>query len=355
MRILFLVFILALTACATQTHQPESGIEISEAQKQEWAIQAQDWFRDVDRLESVAYRVLTKGVDYCRAQDHVGSYLGIQFWSNQSLQPVFQQVARSAYNLGSEPQISTVAPESPADSAGLKINDKILEVNGIRVQTIPDVQKKIAEAKAASQAISFTIQRDGERQTIVATPVPACKSQVILVDNSSINTFTDGETIIVTRGLLQFAKSDEEIATIVSHQLAHNARKHHRTNKIAGGVGGFLMGTVGVAADAALAIVTGGVFPIGVFTGMGWDAGNSMAGGTSDSQFQHADRDSLVIMDMAGYKTDTVLSFWEGVEEFDAPNGINGLRNSHPVSQDRLKAMELAQDKTKENLYSKLK
>jgi Zn-dependent protease with chaperone function len=47
----------------------------------------------------------------------------------------------------------------------------------------------------------------------------------------------DDEVIQVSRGLLHFAKSDEEIAAIVSHQLAHNARKYQRTNKIIGVLG----------------------------------------------------------------------------------------------------------------------
>ncbi|UJP05904.1 MAG: M48 family metallopeptidase [Nitrosomonas sp.] len=306
-------------------------------------------------MESVFFKILTKGIDYCEKQDHTAPYFGIQFWSNQRLHSSLQQVAQSKFNLGSEPQILIVVPTSPADSAGLRVNDKILEINGVGVQTVSDTQKKINEAKAALQPVSFTILRAGERQTLVASPVSGCKSQIALVNNDTIRTATDGETIQITRGLLHFAQSDEEIAAIISHQLAHNARKHHRTNKITGGVGGILIGSVGVAADTALAIVTGGIFPIGIFAGIGWDAGHSMAGGISDSQLQLADRDSLQLMATAGYETDNVIQFWQRVQD-DASNNLNDLRNSHPFSQDRLKAMELAQEeKAKENLYSRLK
>ncbi len=350
MRILLLVFILVLTACATQTHQPESGIEVSETQKEAWVDEIKKWRRDSDRLESVSFRVLIKGIDYCKKLDHTATYLGFHFWSNQQLQPEWREVAQSKLNLGSKPQISFVVPSSPSDTAGLRAYDKIVEINGVVAQTVPDTLKMINEASATGTPVTFTILRSDGRQMISVTPVMSCKSKVIMGNENSINTTADGEVIQVSRGLLNFARSDDEVAAIVSHQLAHNARKHQRTNKITGVLGGVVGGIFGGAADVALGLVTGGTFVTGTFTQLGWEAGNSMAGGTSVSQLQQADQDSLHLMSMAGYEIENVPAFWRRVQEFDDPEIINGLRNSHPFLQERFLTMEATQKEITERI-----
>lgn len=219
-------------------------------------------------------------------------------------------------------------------------------------QTLPDTLKISNEAAANGNPVTFTIRRADERQMISVTPVIACKSKVLMVNENSINTAADGELIKVSRGLLQFTKSDEEIAVIVSHQLSHNARKHQRTNKITGVLGGIVGGVFGGAADVALGLVTGGMFVTGTFTQLGWEAGNSMAGSTSVSQLQQADQDSLHLMNMAGYEIENVPAFWRRVQEFNDPKIINGLKDSHPFSQERFLTMENTRKEIRERIQS---
>jgi len=349
---IILLAVLLLTACATQTHKPKEHAEISEAHKEEWATETKKWLRDSDRLELVSFRVLTKGGDYCRKLDHTAPYLGVQFWSNQQLQPEWREVARSKFNLGSEPQISLVVPSSPANTAGLKANDKIIEINGITAQTVPDTMKMINEAAATGNSVTFTIRRADERYMISVMPAMACKSRVFMVNDNSINTAADGEIIQISRGLLDFFESDEEIATVVSHQLAHNARKHQRTNTIVSVLGGTAGSILGIAADVGLGLITGGTFVSGTFTQLGWTAGSTMGSGNSTSQLKQADQDGLHLMAMAGYEIENVPAFWHRVQEFNDPEGINGFRNSHPFSQERLFTMETTQKEIKERIQN---
>ena len=335
MKILLLA-VLLLTACAAPTHKPEKRLEISEVHKEEWVAETRKWLRDSDRLESVSFRVLTKGIDYCKTLDHTAPYLGVHFWSNQQLQPEWREVALSKLNLGSEPQISLVVPSSPADSAGLKAYDKIMEVNGVATQTVPDTLKMINETAATGNPATFTIQRGDERQMISVTPIMACKSRVAMVIDNAINTAADGEAIQITRGLLHFAESDEEIAVIVSHQLAHNARKHQRTNTVVGVLGGILGGAVGMAGDLGLGLLTGGTFVSGAFTEAGWVAGKSMAGGTSVSQLKQADQDSLHLMAIAGYNPDSALFFWNRMSEKAGGGAPIELLSTHPSDATRI-------------------
>jgi hypothetical protein len=64
---------------------------------------------------------------------------------------------------------------------------------------------------------------------------------------------------------------------------------------------------------------------------------------TSVSQLQQADQDSLHLMSMAGYEIENVPVFWRRAQEFNDPQIINGLRNSHPFLQERFLTMEATQ------------
>jgi membrane-associated protease RseP (regulator of RpoE activity) len=64
--------------------------------------------------------------------------------------------------------INDVRKDSPADKAGLKAGDIIVEVEGSAVKGEGDVLKAIAEKKEGD--ISLTIVRDRNRQTVRVTP-----------------------------------------------------------------------------------------------------------------------------------------------------------------------------------------
>lgn len=339
MKILLLALILSLTACATTTQQPKQRVEIDEQYREAWAMSIREDMRDINHLDSVAFKLLTKGADYCKQQNHTAAYVGIRFWSNQHLEPEWQAVAQEKFGLGSRPQIYTVLPSSPADLSGLKQNDAIIQINGVSVPNIQVVNTMVKEA-TTGKPIVFTVDRAGDRVDVPVMPVVACESKVFLVNDHTINSLTDGELIVITRGLLYFTKSDDEIAAVVSHQLAHNANKHQRTNKITAALGGVLGGVLGGAADVALGLVTAGAFVSSTFTSIGWEAGSSMAGSTSESQLKKADQDGMRLMAMAGYETDNVAEFWQRIENFEDSERVNGLKVTRPVSKERLSAME---------------
>ena len=58
---------------------------------------------------------------------------------------------------------------------------------------------------------------------------------VIVVDMQEVNAATDGRSIFVTYGLLSFADSDDEIACVIAHELAHavlcHENYHNQTHK----------------------------------------------------------------------------------------------------------------------------
>ncbi|WDC84011.1 site-2 protease family protein [Caloramator sp. mosi_1] len=75
-----------------------------------------------------------------------------------------------AFNAGVvRPIISEVEVGYPAYNAGIKVNDKIIEVNNKKVRTWEDFILEIAENR--EQPINLTIKRDGDIKKFSVTPV----------------------------------------------------------------------------------------------------------------------------------------------------------------------------------------
>lgn len=64
--------------------------------------------------------------------------------------------------------VGTVVPDEPAAEAGLQAGDRILEVDGKRIETFREVQE-LVEARPG-QALEFVVERDGERVRAELTP-----------------------------------------------------------------------------------------------------------------------------------------------------------------------------------------
>lgn len=65
-------------------------------------------------------------------------------------------------------EVRLVDPQSPADKAGVKVNDVILEVNGKTVEDIDEFHVTIGESQPGSK-VRLTIWRDGGKKTLSAT------------------------------------------------------------------------------------------------------------------------------------------------------------------------------------------
>jgi regulator of sigma E protease len=85
----------------------------------------------------------------------------------------------SAESLGIGPgirvKIASVVPESPADRAGLKMGDAILQVEGKPVDNVRGLIREIR--KNAGKQVVLSIQRDGKALNVTVTPEDAGESQ----------------------------------------------------------------------------------------------------------------------------------------------------------------------------------
>jgi len=66
------------------------------------------------------------------------------------------------------PEVGGVTPDSPAEKAGLRKGDLILEIDGKRVQTWDDVRKMIIDSR--EETLNVIIEREGERLSLKVEP-----------------------------------------------------------------------------------------------------------------------------------------------------------------------------------------
>ncbi len=66
--------------------------------------------------------------------------------------------------------IGDVTPKTPADLAGLKVNDQILSINGSQIQSFQDIVASVSSFKEDGGPLKVAIRRDGQLQTMEITP-----------------------------------------------------------------------------------------------------------------------------------------------------------------------------------------
>jgi len=147
------------------------------------------------------------------------------------------------------------------------------------------------------------LRRTREDLRLHAQAQMACAYNVQLKFSAAVNAYATGRSIIVTTGMMDFTQSDEELALVIGHELAHNTMGHVRKS-----------------------------------------IQNTILSGFARRYTRpfeaEADYVGLYYMALAGYKLDGVETFWRrlGVRY---PKNITGAK-SHPVTPERLLAIRLA-------------
>ena len=144
-----------------------------------------------------------------------------------------------------------------------------------------------------------------------------------IVDTSSINAFAiPGGIILVTKGLYRLLQSEDELAAVLGHEIAHVQRQHHfkviKQQKMVGAVSGAL--TAEVAQDQEIVAT------------LAARATEVMARGLDKDAEYEADRDGMVLAARAGYDSSAIFSVLEKIRDASTPWGRHLRHLLHPTS-----------------------
>jgi hypothetical protein len=275
----------------------------------------------------------------------VGPYYGLTAWSREDFGKEWHDVVQSRFGVSDVASISSVAPGSAADQAGVKAGDVVLSVNGWTPPAgkgaVDKLMEKLAQEGKFGMPLEMVVRRGAEEVKVSMMPGQACDFRVRLSPDDVKNAYADGQNIVIYKGMMDFFHTDEEVALVVSHELAHNAMKHidaKKTNAMVGGLVGLLL-------DVAAA--AGGVNTNGDFMRLGSNMG---AGVYSVAFEQEADYVGLYFMANAGYKIDDAASFWRRMATTNS-RAIT-MKSSHPTTPERFIAIETTVEEIRQKIGS---
>ena len=249
-----------------------------------------------------------------------------------------RQDVATAESLGVRPDVTVmgVIPGTPAAVAGVRKGDLLRAINGTPVPTgkkaTAGTLKLIRRELELSPTVSLTLDRNGSPETVAVATDTLCSYRTIVVADDSVNAFADGENIGITTGMLRFVETDQELATVIGHELAHNAMGH-----IDAKTGNAVLGTIFDVLAAAYGVNTQGAF------------GNAGAQAYSQAFEQEADYVGVYALALANMDLDGTANFWRRMG-----SELGGIKaqygSSHPGSTERYLAIESAVSEVREKV-----
>jgi len=272
-----------------------------------------------DRLYKVAAPLLTNNAPLCKG--NARSLLGFTAKNAYSYSAQFVSAAQSL-GFDDRLQVTDVLPNSGAARSDVRRGD-ILQSIGDK----PMPQGDNAEQQAAALLGPMVAKRTplklgllrGTTQMTVNVPLTqACAFSIELGHADIVNAYADGRRVLITRGMLDFAHTDEELAYLIAKEMAHNALGHPGRQKMAATIGGIIDNLTRTQPDLSTLAGTGGILPY------------------NQDMDAAADTLALYMLVRAGYNIDNASRFWRRLAaEYPAsvPNGYTAI---HPSTTYRL-------------------
>ncbi len=170
----------------------------------------------------------------------------------------------------------------------------------------------------------------------VETIKPATKDwtwEMHVINTSTVNAFCTGQgKMAVFQGMITTLNlTDDELAAIIGHEIAHALLEHGRERASTDLVTNLALGQIGGDAQT----ITYYVSKLGLSLPF------------SRHQESEADLLGLQIAAKAGYNPNAAISLWAKMGELQkgSNNKLSGLLSTHPIPAERMKALALAAPK----------
>ncbi len=314
---LSLLAALALAACTT-TPEREAPVTSSRPSPSVTGGLAK-YMDERARVERVGFRLRKAAASDCAERKQTKLDIGLVVWSLANFQnPEDRARLAGDFELTNAVTVALAVDGAPASTAGVGKGTIITHVNGEPVgEGKGATERYIARAAtAAKQGVVRLKMKDVNEAAI--TPDTVCEFPTLLVRSPDINAAADGNVLAITSGLFELTNSDDEVALILGHELAHNVLRHLELVKSAKPAPGTLLDAFAKSAiGTAVATTINRPFSV---------------------QYEkEADYAGLYFMARAGYDIDAAASFWKRLNETMKAKSVAA---THPTGPERLRAIE---------------
>lgn len=211
------------------------------------------------------------------------------------------------------------------------VDDK--EVTKMSIAMFDDMKKRYRPSR--DQARNEQLQRVGDRiSKVVFWDMPDADWEFVVFDQPQINAFAmAGGKVGVFTGLFKIAKTDDELASVIAHEIAHVTAKHvHEklsrelavdTVGTVGSIGGLAGGASGLTVSALSQVY-------GLTTGISGFAFDR-------AKEKEADYIGLMYMARAGYDPQAAVRVIESLEAASANDPVQpAFLSTHPTHPERI-------------------
>ncbi|MFA9218046.1 MAG: M48 family metalloprotease [Sphingomonadaceae bacterium] len=277
-----------------------------------------------DRLYQIAAPLLINNADLCRTQAR--NLLGFTAKNKYSYTGDYVEAAQAVLNYGDRLTVSGVLPGSGAARAGLRKGDGLIAVEGSKLPTGPNAETQAATVFGPlvgnRQTLNLTVWRAGASQSLNVPVTRACAFKVDIGNADNINSYADGQRVMITRGMVNFAQTDEAIAFVLAKDIAHNVLGHAATTRSAYTIGSIIDNLVAVRPDLSMLIGSAGVKPV------------------PQELDAAADYLALYMLARAGYTIEHAHAFWQRLAAQYPASVLNGHTATHPATGYRLSVID---------------
>lgn len=176
---------------------------------------------------------------------------------------------------------------------------------------------------------------------------------VVLIDNETVNAWAlPGGRLGVHKGLLRYAASPEELAAVLSHEIAHAEFSHGvaqiKNKKFVSGMSGIAKQQIVERVGRSSAGSLGAMMTNEVLTAFEGPIFEMITSGYSQDLEYAADAHIVTLFNTAGYDTGHATDFYGTMLRLVPPGtkATTSLYATHPGTQDRIKRLQKAVGKT---------
>lgn len=200
--------------------------------------------------------------------------------------------------------------------------------------------------KSASASQSAMVARVGKKiasaterylqQNGLAAEVKNFSWEFNLVKDDQVNAFCmPGGKIVVYEGLMKLVSSDDELAVVIGHEVAHAVAKHSNermSQQILAQYGAQVLSQSLSQKSAAIRNIASQVYGVGAQYGVMLPF--------SRKHESEADYMGLIFMRMAGYNPDVAIQFWRKMSA--GGSSVPELMSTHPSDSRRISDIQKA-------------
>ncbi len=152
-----------------------------------------------------------------------------------------------------------------------------------------------------------------------------------LVKSNEMNAWCmPGGKIVVYEGLMSIVNSDDDLAVVLGHEVAHAVAKHaneRMSQQVAASAGAKILGAVMQGQSYNTQVIAQQVYGLGAQYGVMQPF--------SRSHESEADKMGLVLMTIAGYNPQNAISFWQKMSA-NSSSSTPEFLSSHPSHETRI-------------------